>query len=306
MTAIEAVISQIGAELPLCVSILRHLNENLTVYDPQTTIGLLVVHDKLRTSQVLSAANVRTPLNVFAMRANHVAFAIDKAGGLPVVAKQLTSSQGAGVSILETPLSANTTLESFHRGNIPVKLQRFIKAATNSVGQATDIRAIVIGDRVVCAMERTANGGDFRANLSRGGSGRMVTLTATEQQQCVQAAKAVGLEFAGVDLIREYAKAPNFYITEINGNPGTGIIDITGYNYFIDLVMYIETKSGQTAQPPADSSTPADTEPQEEASKYPDDYIALQQMDQYGQSMTATQSGMLAFFRSRYGRIRVQ
>lgn len=89
-----------------------------------------------------------------------------------MVAKQLTGSQGTGVSILETPLSANTTLESFHRGNIPVKLQRFIKAATNSVGQATDIRAIVIGDRVVCAMERTANGGDFRANLSRGGSGR--------------------------------------------------------------------------------------------------------------------------------------
>jgi glutathione synthase/RimK-type ligase-like ATP-grasp enzyme len=70
----------------------------------------------------------------------------------------------------------------------------------------------------------------------------------TEQQQCVQAAKAVGLEFAGVDLIREYAKAPNFYITEINGNPGTGIVDITGYNYFVDLVQYIETKSGQTAQ----------------------------------------------------------
>ncbi len=155
-------------------------------------------------------------------------------------------------------------------------------------------------------MKRTANGGDFRANLSRVGSGRMVTLTANEQQQCVQAAKAVGLESAGVDLIREYAKAPNFFITEINGNPGTGITDITGYNYFVDLIMYIETKTGQAAQPPADSSTPATTESQEEARKYPDEYVALQQMDQYGQRMTATQSGMLAFFRVRYGRIRVQ
>jgi glutathione synthase/RimK-type ligase-like ATP-grasp enzyme len=97
----DAVISRIGAELPLCVSILRHLNENLTAYSPQTAIGLLVAHDKLWTSQVLSAANVRTPLTVFAMRANHVAFAIDKAGGLPVVAKQLTGSQSTGVSILE-------------------------------------------------------------------------------------------------------------------------------------------------------------------------------------------------------------
>jgi len=116
----------------------------------------------------------------------------------------------------------------------------------------------------------------------------------------------VGLEFAGVNLIWEYAKAPNFFITEINGNPGTGIIDITGYNYFVDLIMYIETKTGQTAQPPTDSSTPATTEPQEEARQYPAEYVALQQMDQYGQRMTVTQSGMLAFFRVRYGRIRIQ
>lgn len=133
-----------------------------------------------------------------------------------------------------------------------------------------------------------------------------MTLTANEQQQCVQAAKAVELEFAGVDLIREYAKAPNFFITEINGNPGTGIIDITGYNYFVDMIKYIENKSGQTAQPPADRSTPANAESQEEARKYPDEYVALQQMEQYGQRMTATQSGMLAFFRVRYGQIRVQ
>lgn len=200
-----------------------------------------MAHDKLWTSQVLSAANVRTPLTVFAVRSNHVAFAIEKAGGLPVVAKQLTGSQGAGVSILETPLAANTTLESFHKANIPMKLQRFVKARNSNSGSPTDIRAIVVGDEVVSAMERTASQGDFRANLSKGGYGRTIDLSSDETSMCIKATKAVGLEFAGVDLIRE--KMGHTYVTEVNGNPGTGIIDITKKNHFIDLVKYIETKS---------------------------------------------------------------
>lgn len=128
-------------------------------------------------------------------------------------------------------------------------------------------------------------------------------MSATEQQRCIQAAKAVGLEFAGVDIIREYGKAPTFYVTEINGNPGTGIIDITGYNYFVDLVQHIENKSGQTAQP-AVSQTPATTDTQDEARTYPPDYIALTRMEQNGEKMTGTQAALLAFLRLRYGRIR--
>lgn len=108
-----------------------------------------------------------------------------------------------------------------------------------------------MGDQVVSAIERIASQGDFRANLSRGGSGRAVTLSVTEQQRCIQAAKAVGLEFAGVDIIREYGKAPNFYVTEINGNPGTGIIDITKKNHFVDLIKFIETKSKKKEYIPA-------------------------------------------------------
>ncbi|QHV99296.1 ATP-grasp domain-containing protein [Spirosoma endbachense] len=253
----DAIISRIGADLPLCVSILRHLNENLKVYSLQTAIGLLVAHDKLWTSQVLSASNIRTPLTVFAVRSNHVAFAIDKAGGLPVVAKQLTGSQGAGVSILETPLAANTTMESFYKANIPVKLQRFVNAHNSSSGNPTDIRAIVVGNEVVSAMERTASQGDFRANLSKGSNGRTISLSSEETAMCIKAAKAVGLEFAGVDLIRE--KLSQTYVTEVNGNPGTGIIDITGYNHFIDLVKYIESKSKKNETVPAPVPLPEAT-----------------------------------------------
>ncbi|QJD79590.1 ATP-grasp domain-containing protein [Spirosoma rhododendri] len=301
----DAVISRIGAELPLCVSILRHLNENLTVYSPQTAIGLLVAHDKLWTSQVLSAANVRTPLTVFAMRANHVAFAIDKAGGLPVVAKQLTGSQGSGVSILETPLAANTTMESFHRANIPVKLQRFVKAHDSSSGKPTDIRAIVIGDEVVSAMERTASQGDFRANLSKGGNGRSINLSGVETEMCIKAAKAVGLEFAGVDLIRE--KMGQTYVTEVNGNPGTGIIDITKKNHFIDLVKYIQTKCKESDTltapvplPDDDKEDKQQQENEEEASIAR--YQLLLAKEQRG-SLDYNENAILSFFKRRFGKV---
>jgi ribosomal protein S6--L-glutamate ligase len=247
----DGLICRIGKDLELCLPVVRHLTHNLNIFNPSPPLGLLIAHDKLWTTQRLSADNLPVPLSVFAIRANHVEFTVKAAGGLPVVAKQLTGSQGAGVSILETPLSANTTLESFNKAGIPIKLQRFVKAHTSNGGQATDIRAIVVGNKVVSAMERSANEGDFRANLSKGGSGKSVTLTDNEQAITIQAAKAVGLSFAGVDLMREGQKT---YITEVNGNPGTGIIDITGHNHFEDLVQYI----GAHTQKSESSSTKQD------------------------------------------------
>ncbi|UHG92954.1 hypothetical protein [Spirosoma oryzicola] len=104
-------------------------------------------------------------------------------------------------------------------------------------------------------------------------------------------------------------KAPNFYITEINGNPGTGIIDITGYNYFVDLVQHIETKTGNTVgstpSPPTPPPAAAPAPPQEEAYVYPPDYVSLVIMEQNNQHLTPTQHAMLGFFKLRYGRIRV-
>lgn len=272
------------------------------MYSPQTAIGLLVAHDKLWTSQVLSASSIRTPLTVFAVRSNHVAFAIDKAGGLPVVAKQLTGSQGAGVSILETPLAANTTLESFYKANIPVKLQRFVKAHHSSNGNPTDIRAIVIGGQVVSAMERTASQGDFRANLSKGGNGRAIELSETEIEMCVNAAKAVGLEFAGVDLIRE--KMGQTYVTEVNGNPGTGIIEITKKNHFVDLVAFIESKSKKNETIPLPVPLPdTDQEETEEGNEEEASLANYRKLlaKQEKTDLTYNESGMLAFFRKKFG-----
>ena len=121
---------------------------------------------------------------------------------------------------------------AFWRAEMPLKLQQYIE------GGKTDIRAIVVGGRVVSAMERTGVK-DFRANLSQGGSGRKVTLTADQEQMCVRASEALSLSFSGVDLmIDQDGKA---YVIEVNGNPGSGIIKITGHNHFIDLVKHVET-----------------------------------------------------------------
>jgi ribosomal protein S6--L-glutamate ligase len=229
----DAVISRLGANLSFGATILQHLNENLGIYCPQTANGLLLAQDKMKTVMRLSTAGIRVPLTVFAKNASHVDFIMSKLGGLPVIAKLLKGSQGLGVMICKDQEQTNTTLESFWGQAIDVMLQRFIDA------DRKDVRAIVVGSKVVVAMQRTG-AKDFRANISQGGSGMKVTLTPEQEAMCVKSAHALGLEFAGVDLMTD--KDGKSYIIEVNGNPGSKIIDITGHNYFVDLVEHITKK----------------------------------------------------------------
>jgi ribosomal protein S6--L-glutamate ligase len=229
----DAGISRIGSSLSFGSIILQHLTDNLGIYFPQSPNGLMIAQDKMKTMMYLSKYGIQVPMTVFARNASHVEHLIKMLGGLPVIAKVLKGSQGLGVMICRDPEQTNTTLESFWNQNIDIMLQRFIDA------ESKDVRAIVVGDRVVVAMQRTGIK-DFRANISRGGSGKKIELTKEQETLCVKAAKAIGLEFAGVDLMTD--KEGKNYIIEVNGNPGTKIIKITGHNYFIDLVRYIDTK----------------------------------------------------------------
>lgn len=236
----DAVISRIGGGLVHGASILRHLTDNLDIYCAQDADGLETASNKLKTTQRLSARGLRVPLTTYASNPVHIDFLINKVGGLPAIGKLLNGSQGVGVFILETPQAANTALESLYRLKANVKLQKFVKAGSK------DIRAIVVGDKVSVAMER-AGKKDFRANISQGGSGRKVELSDSDVEICIKAAKAVNLDFAGVDIIKD--EEGKTYVIEVNGNPGTKIIDITGHNYFTDLVEYIETKVEKTQKP---------------------------------------------------------
>ncbi len=232
----DAVIPRIGAGLEYGANIVTHLIENIGIFSTQTGAGLLTASNKLRTTMKLSSEGIRVPRTIGAYSPLHPDFLVKKVGGLPAVAKTLKGSQGKGVIILNDAEQTNTTLEAFWHDDTPLKLQQYIE------GGKKDIRAIVVGESVVSSMERTGKK-DFRANLSQGGSGRKIELTAEQKQLCVDASKALGLDFSGVDLmIDENGKA---YVIEVNGNPGTGIIKITGHNHFTDLVKFVEKKVGK-------------------------------------------------------------
>jgi ribosomal protein S6--L-glutamate ligase len=231
---IDAVISRIGADLLHGAAILRHLSENLGIYSTQRADGLELASNKLKTTQKLSASGIRVPATIYAKNPVHIDFLINKVGGLPAVGKLLQGSQGKGVFILETPIAANTALESLFKLNVGLKLQKFVDAGSK------DIRAIVVGDKVVVSMERTGKK-DFRANISQGGTGRKITLSLEDQEICVRASRAVGLKFSGVDILKD--SDGRTYVIEVNGNPGSKIIEITGHNYFTDLVEMVESDS---------------------------------------------------------------
>jgi ribosomal protein S6--L-glutamate ligase len=242
---IDVVISRIGADLLHGTSILRHLSENLGIYSTQRAEGLETASNKLKTTQRLSSEGIRVPATMYAKNPVHIDFLITKVGGLPAVGKLLQGSQGKGVFILETPVAANTALESLYKLDVGLKLQKFIDAGSK------DIRAIVVKNKVVVAMERTGKK-DFRANISQGGAGRKVTLSEEDQEICVKASQAVNLDFSGVDILK--GKDGKTYVIEVNGNPGTRIIGITGHNYFVDLVEMIESEFERKKKSGSDTS----------------------------------------------------
>lgn len=229
----DAVISRIGIGLEYGANILTHLNENLGIFCTQSGIGLLTASNKLRTTMKLSSAGIKVPKTIGAYTPTHPEFLVDKVGGLPAICKTLTGSKGKGVMKLNDAEQTNTTLEAFWHSETPLKLQSYIE------GGGKDIRAILVSNRVVSAMERSS-AKDFRANLSQGGSGRKIELTDEQKDICVRASQAVGLDFSGVDLMIDGNNKT--YVIEVNGCPGSRIISVTGHNHFVDLVAFCESK----------------------------------------------------------------
>jgi ribosomal protein S6--L-glutamate ligase len=190
--------------------------------------------DKFWTSQNLSEAGLPQPKTILTNIPRHAGFLIEKVGGLPTVGKATRGSQGKAVFIMETPLAANTTLQTFLNGKAEsIIIQQFIESSANNKA-VHDIRAIVVGDRVVSAMERTGTNG-LHANLSQGGTGRDVLSELTD--------RVVHLDFAGVDFIRNANDATKSFWIEVNSNSGEGIIGITGKNHYEDLLKLIADRT---------------------------------------------------------------
>jgi len=229
---IDGIIPRIGHNLAYGCAVLEHLNNNLRIFSTQTSIGIKTAADKLISQQKVSQAKIRVPQTVLGDKADHPAWMVDIVGGLPAIAKGFTGSQGKTVYPLNDAYQTNVFLKNFASKKENLLLQNFIDSG------ATDIRAIVIDGKVVVAMERTAQKGELRANISQGGSGRKIELSIEDQQMCVNAAKACGIECAGVDLMK--SKSGLSYIIEINGNYGYQVEKITKVDISTPLIQYCE------------------------------------------------------------------
>ncbi len=235
LKGIDAVIPRIGTSVTAFgCAVVRQL-ELMKVYTPIKSQAILRSRDKLRSMQVLAKSGVDIPKTVFAKNPAQVNELIHMAGGPPVIIKLLEGTQGVGVVLAETIKAAKSTIEAFYGLKANFLIQEFI-----SESKGADIRAFVIGNKVVAAMRRQGADGDFRSNLHRGGQGSLIELTPEEERTAIAAAKALGVKIAGVDLLQS-ERGP--LVMEVNSSPGLrGIEEVSGIDIASLIIGYIEDK----------------------------------------------------------------
>ena len=212
---------RIGASITYFgIAVVRQM-EQMDIYTPNTSAGIANSRDKLRATQILSRHSIGMPATMFVRDRADVLPAIEQVGGAPVVIKLLEGTQGIGVILAPDTKVAEAVIETLQSTRQNVLIQRFV---TESRGR--DVRALVVGDRVVAAMRRVAQGDEFRSNVHRGGHTEAVELDEEYQRVAVQAAQIMGLRVAGVDML-EGDDGPS--VMEVNSSPGLeGIEAATG------------------------------------------------------------------------------
>lgn len=238
--AVDAVIPRIGASITFYgLAVVRQF-EMMGVYCLNESQAVARSRDKLRCLQVLSRHDIGVPPTVFTRTPDHVRRCIEMADGPPVVVKLLQGTQGIGVVLAETEQAASSVIEAFHGLDENILIQKFIKES-----RGADIRAFVVGGRVVAAMKRQAVAGEFRSNLHRGGSASSFKLPAEYRKTALAAARALGLRVAGVDLI-ESEEGP--MVMEVNSSPGLeGITKATGVDVAGEIIQHVEREVSPVA-----------------------------------------------------------
>jgi ribosomal protein S6--L-glutamate ligase len=192
--------------------------------------------DKLRSLQLLSRKGIGLPVTGFCHSPDNIPDLIKLVGGAPLVIKLLEGTQGIGVVLAETKKAAESVLEAFMGLKANIMVQEYIKEAGGA-----DIRCFVIGDKVVAAMKRQAQEGEFRSNLHRGGTAEVIKLTPEERSTAVRSAKIMGLNVAGVDILRSN-HGP--VVMEVNSSPGLrGIEEATGKDVAGMIIKFIEKQA---------------------------------------------------------------
>jgi ribosomal protein S6--L-glutamate ligase len=241
LTGFDAVIPRIAASHTFYgLAVLRQF-EMMGVYPLNESVAIGRSRDKLRSLQILSREGVGLPVTAFANEAGSADEIISMVGDAPVVVKLLEGTQGIGVVLGETHRSAKSVIEAFRGAKVNILVQQFISEAGGK-----DIRAFVVGRKLVAAMERSGPEGEFRSNLHRGGTARLITLTPAEKATALKAAKAMGLNVAGVDMLRSKTGP---VVIEVNSSPGLeGIETSTGKNVARAIIEFVErnAKPGRT------------------------------------------------------------
>lgn len=230
---VDAVIPRIGASITFFgLAVVRQF-EMMGVYCLNESQAIARSRDKLRCLQILSRHEIGMPPTVYTRQADHVPSCIDQVEGPPVIVKLLQGTQGTGVILAESSVAAGSVIEAFHGLDQNILIQKYIKEANGA-----DIRAVVVGRRVVAAMRRQAVAGEFRSNIHRGGTAKKLRLPTEYRKTALSAARVLGLRLAGIDMI-ESKEGP--MVLEVNSSPGLeGIEKTTGINVAQEVIEQIE------------------------------------------------------------------
>ena len=232
---VDAVIPRIGASNTFYGPAVVKQFEMMGSFCVNSSSAITNSRDKLRSLQILAEAGINMPVTGFASHTKDIEGVIESVGSIPLIMKLLQGTQGQGVVLAETRKAAESVMSAFRQLDADIMVQEFIAES-----RGTDIRAFVVGDYVVAAMRRTANEDEFRSNLHRGGVIEPIKITEEESRMAIKASKILGLQIAGVDLMRS-SRGP--LILEVNSSPGLqGIETSSKLDVAGKIISYIRGK----------------------------------------------------------------
>lgn len=230
----DAVIPRIGASVTFYGGAVVRQFEMMGVFCVNDSVGITRARDKLRSLQLLSKRGIGLPITGFAHSLDEIKDLIKMVGGPPLVIKFLEGTQGIGVILAETHKAARSVLEAFLGLKVNIMVQEYIKESSGA-----DVRCFVVGGKVVAAIKRQAKSEEFRSNLHRGGSAEAIEITDEERTMAIRSARIIGLNVAGIDIVRS-ERGP--LIMEVNASPGLeGIEKITGIDVAGKVIEFIES-----------------------------------------------------------------
>jgi ribosomal protein S6--L-glutamate ligase len=240
LTGYDAVIPRIGASVTFYGTAVLRQFEMMNVFPLNESVAISRSRDKLRSIQLLARKGIGMPVTGFAHNPDDIADLIAQVGGAPLVIKLLQGTQGIGVVLAETHNAAESVIQAFMGLNANIMVQEFIKEAN-----ASDVRCFVVGDKVVAAMKRQGKAGEFRSNLHRGGSASLIRLTPEERSTAVRAARIMGLNVCGVDMLRSN-HGP--VIMEVNSSPGLKGIEFASNKDIANIIIQFIEKRLETLE----------------------------------------------------------